>query len=359
MREIFISAGEASGDKIGEDLIRKFKEIDPSIKISCIGGLGMRKASDVCIYESERISVTGLFEVAKKLKEIYKAWRIVKEYLMDVRPDAVVLIDFPGFNFRLGKFLKKEKINVYYYVSPQVWAWGEKRVHTIASFSKRIFVIFPFEVDFYKERGIENVEYVGHPVVDRIRDVSSKNFTKDSFGFDKRELIALLPGSRENEIAKNIEIIEKIPSIFPDFQYALCFPEGMDGFYKGSIRAFYGKTLEILSISDAAIITSGTATLEAALLGVPGVVVYKLMFLSYIIGKIIVKTRYIAIPNIILGDEVYPELIQKNFTLENLCDKLKFVMAEREKIARRLKLIKSYLEGNASYNVASRILEEV
>ncbi len=358
--EIFISVGEASGDYIGSSLAKELRNVCPGVRISSAGGPMMKEVSDRFIYDTGRISVTGVFEVMGKISEVLRAERTIKAYLKEKRPDAVVLVDFPDFNFRIGRFCRSVGIRVFYYVSPQVWAWREGRVRTISSFSEEIYVVFPFEEKFYRDRGVDKAVYVGHPLVDRVNEVLAKRLERSFFGFSNDfPLVLLLPGSRENEMRRHLGVMVQVARRLKDFQFAVSLPEGVEAPHCGDIPVFYGKTLELLSVSDAALVSSGTATLEAALSLVPSVVVYRLMWLSYLLGRLLVKVRHIAMPNIILGEEVFPELIQRRFSVDNTLRALDRVFKSRDMIREKLVRVKEILRGGASRAVAEKILGRV
>lgn len=352
-KEVLIVAGETSGDLIGGELIKELKALYP-VKVASIGGRFMSSLSDRVIARAEEISVTGIFEVIGKLGKIMSILKKVKNYITRERPHAVILIDFPDFNFRVGAHAKKEGIPVYYYVSPQVWAWRKNRVYTISSFSRKIFVIFPFEEEFYRKMGVNKVEYVGHPLVDRIEEVEPED-RKGLLG-DGKGLLSLLPGSRENEIKRHLKTMVSAAEKMNGWSYYVLFPHWVETNHP---RAVKGKTLSMLKISDAAVVASGTATLEAALLEVPSVVVYKVSWLSYLLGRLLVDVRFIAMPNILLGKEVFPELIQGRFTEENVLLSLNRIIQERERIKEELSKIKKMLKGGASRRVAEEVGEEL
>ncbi len=358
--EIFISSGEVSGDLAGYLLAKSLKDAYPSLKISSMGGKMLKSLSDEFVFDSRKISVTGVFEVLGRFPSIVKAFFKVRDYIEKSKPSAVVLIDFPDFNFRVGRFCKKLGIPVFYYISPQVWAWRPGRAKELASFSKRIFVVFPFEVEFYRNMGVESVEYVGHPLVERVEDVLASQHGKEDFGLPAdRKLVLLLPGSRENEIKRHMTVLRKLPDMFPHLQFAISLPEGVELPFEVPIPVFYGETLKLLSVADFAVVSSGTATLEAALLKVPSVVIYRLVWPSYILGRLLVNVKYIAMPNILLEKRIFPELIQDAFTAERVSQALTCVMEEEKKIKSELSKIGGILKGGASKKVSERILEEI
>jgi lipid-A-disaccharide synthase len=285
-----------------------------------LGGDLMADAGLETLYHVKDLSVTGFIEVIKHLSFFKRVMADVLSQCELRKPDAAILLDYPGFNIRLGMKLKALGIPVYYYISPQVWAWKKGRVKTMRKFIKRIFVIFPFEEAFYKQQGIP-VTFAGHPVVERDFRIPQRSLFFKSHGFDENKpLIALLPGSRRNEMEKHVEpflsAIDILAAKTPGVQFAMAGLTSLSQSYyepflsRGNVKIIYDDAYPMMALADVAIVASGTATLETAFLGTPLVVIYKMAPLSYIIGKLLIDIEHIAMPNLILGDRAVPELIQ-------------------------------------------------
>ena len=272
------------------------------------------------LYHARDLSVTGFIEVIKHLSFFKKVMADVLAQCKIRKPDAAILLDYPGFNIRLGMKLKALGIPVYYYISPQVWAWKKGRIKTMRKFIKRIFVIFPFEKTFYKEQGIP-VTFAGHPVAERDFKLPERSQFFKTHGFDEgRPLVALLPGSRRNEMEKHVKpIVDTINLLVrrdSALQFALAGLSSLSGSYYepfsqlGNVKIINDDPYPLMAHADVAIVASGTATLETAYLGTPLVVIYKMAPVSYLIGKLLIDIEHIAMPNLILGERVVPELIQ-------------------------------------------------
>ncbi len=316
--KVFIIAGEESGDFLGSRIAQELKKIIPNLELYGIGGKKMESENVNLIENISNLSVVGLFEVFSHLYYILKTIKKVKNFLVKNKPDFVILIDFPDFNFRIAKFSKKIGLKVYYFVSPQVWAWRRGRVKFLKKYVDKMYVIFPFEEDFYKEYGI-NVKFVGHPLTEKIKPVL--NFEENTIG--------ILPGSRKIEVKRHLPIIVSAVNLlnkkFKNLKFLLPVAENIDksiieGFVKTvpNIEIYKGKSLEVIKKSKIIISTSGTATLESALMGRPVIIIYRVNFFSYIIGRLLIKVPYIGMPNLLLGEKVNPELIQYNLTPFNI-----------------------------------------
>ncbi len=317
-------AGEASGDTYGASIVSKIKELRADYEVFAIGGEKIR-ACNVNIVESiENLSVMGLTEVLKHIPFILKLLGRLKDIIRKSSPEFIILIDFPDFNFRVAKYAYKYKIPVYYFVSPQIWAWRQSRVFFLKKYIKKIFVLFPFEVDFYKKFDVD-VEFVGHPLVEKIHNFSpTSQIDRDFLN------IALLPGSRKSEVEKLLPIIlesaklikERYPTtkffipVAPNINFESI--NGMIGSRRDYITLIKGNSYEVLSSSIIVVAASGTATLEAALFGKPVIIIYKVNMLSYILAKFLIKVPYIGIANLLLGKMYNPELIQNKVTPDNI-----------------------------------------
>ena len=360
-----ISAGEVSGELYGALLSRSIKSRWPDAEITGIGGNRM-KDEGVNLIATISGSL-GLTEAARHLWKTLKIFKRAKEELVKQRPDVLVLIDYPDFNIPFAKKAKSEGVPVLYYVSPQVWAWRAGRVKKIASLVNKIAVLFPFEVDIYRNTGL-SCEFVGHPIAETIDFGQTKEELKKKLGIDPgKGIITLLPGSRHAEIKRHMpliaEVAERIHNEFPGIQIVipLAFETAIDENLPDYIKVVNGKTIEAVSCSEAAAVASGTATLETALLGIPMVVFYKLSPLTVFFARLLVKVRFISLVNILSGKEVIIELIQKKATAERIFTELKRILNDREyrrnMISNLQKIRDTMGEKTASLRVASVVGE--
>lgn len=323
----YIIAGEASGDLHGSNLIKELKKVDTIASIRCWGGDLMQQQGGDLVKHYKDLAFMGFLEVVKNLGTIMKNLRFCKEDILRFKPDTLVLIDYPGFNLRIAEWAKQHCIRVVYYISPQVWAWKENRVKIIKACVDKMLVILPFEKDFYKKWDYE-VEYVGHPLVEVVEkekeDASEIHPAADS-PLNQKNIVAILPGSREQEVQKKLPIMLEASRHFPDHHFIVAkAPSLNDSFYDElmrdhpKVRSVRNKTYSLLMHSQAALVTSGTATLETALFDVPQVVCYKGSVISYQIARRLVKIKYISLVNLILDKPVVKELIQNDLTVENI-----------------------------------------
>ena len=323
----YIIAGEASGDLHGSNLIKELKKVDTIASIRCWGGDLMQQQGGDLVKHYKDLAFMGFLEVVKNLGTIMKNLRFCKEDILRFEPDTLVLIDYPGFNLRIAEWAKQQGIRVVYYISPQVWAWKENRVKIIKACVDKMLVILPFEKDFYKKWDYE-VEYVGHPLVEVVEkekeDASEIHPAADS-PLNQKNIVAILPGSREQEVQKKLPIMLETSRHFPDHHFIVAkAPSLNDSFYDElmrdhpKVRSVRNKTYSLLMHSQAALVTSGTATLETALFDVPQVVCYKGSVISYQIARRLVKIKYISLVNLILDKPVVKELIQNDLTVENI-----------------------------------------
>ena len=315
-------AGEVSGDLHGAHLMEAILRIDPEVQFFGVGGEHLGRMGMKLLYHSQSLSVVGITEVLLKIRSIMKALRGLKQCLDQERPDLVILIDFPEFNLRLAKIAHRKGIPVLYYISPQVWAWRPKRVKLIAQWVKKMVILFPFEVPFYEAAGVD-VEWVGHPLLDIVKPTLSKDVAFQRFGLDpKQRTIALLPGSRMHEVKRLLPPLlasaQLLQKESPDLQFIIPLAPGiLQGTLSPWIRnisvplkVVEGWTYDVMNISELLITASGTATLEAAILGKPMVIVYKVSFFSYWIGRALIQVDHIGLVNLVAGKEIAPELIQ-------------------------------------------------
>lgn len=364
-KRMMISAGEVSGELYGALLSLAVKSKWPDTEIIGLGGNRMKEEGIKIIAPIS--SVLGLTETIKHCGEVIKNYKKAKEALVKQKPDILVLIDYPDFNLALAKKAKTAGIPVLYYVSPQVWAWRAGRVKKIVSRVNKIAVLFPFEVDIYRNTGLP-CEFVGHPIAETIDIGQTKEELKQKLGLDpNKAVIALLPGSRPAEINRNQQLIrdvaEKIHSEFPNIQAVIPLVSGTELHEEmpNYIRVIYDRTAEVVACSEAAAVASGTATLETALLGIPMVVFYKLSFLTGFFARFLIKVKFISLVNLLYGKAVVVELIQENATAEKIFSELKRITGDseyRQNMISSLMKIKEVMGGKtASSRVASMVGE--
>lgn len=364
----YIISGEASGDLHGSNLIKELRKLDGEASIRCWGGDLMEKAGATVVKHYRDLAFMGFAEVIQNLGTIFKNIRFCKQDISTFQPDVLILIDYPGFNLRIAAWAKQQGIKILYYISPQIWAWKENRIHGIKKNVDKMLVILPFEKEFYAKWNF-NVEYVGHPLVEVIdafkRTTISEDSATDQFVRNEDSpIIALLPGSRKQEILKKLPVMLQVAKRFPHYQFVVAKAPGLsEDFYDNlmvdqkNVSAVLNQTYELLSKSRAALVTSGTATLETALFGVPEVVCYKGNNISYQIAKRLIKIKYICLVNLIMDKEVVKELIQQDMNEENLVNELELLLTNKNK---QQKLQEDYdrlrallkLGGNASENAA-------
>lgn len=327
----YIIAGEASGDLHGSNLIASLLKKDPTAEIRCWGGDKMEAQGGKLVKHYRDLAFMGFFEVAKNLPVILRNIRFCKKDLSDFQPDAIIFIDYPGFNLRIAKWAHKKGFTTYYYISPQLWAWHPSRAKSIREFVDRMFVILPFEKDFYRKWDYET-DFVGHPLLDAIHGIEKEEGFAKSHDLVDKPIIALLPGSRKQEIQRMLPVMLQMQDRFPDYQFVVSGVNTVpNDLYqvksgKSNAKVIFGQTYQLLMHSHAALVTSGTATLETALFNIPEVVCYKGEAVSFAIGKRLVKVDYISLVNIIMEKEVVSELIQKDFTPEKLESTLRQVL---------------------------------
>jgi len=362
----YIIAGEASGDLHGSNLIKELKKLDGSADVRCWGGDLMQQAGGHLVKHYRDLAFMGFAEVVKNLQTIFRNLKFCKEDILQFKPDALILIDYPGFNLRIAKWAKQKEIKVIYYISPQVWAWKENRVKQMKENIDKMIIIIPFEKDYFKNKWNWNVEYVGHPlveVIERHKEQGTRNKVQGTRykvqgarqSFADKPIIALLPGSRKQEITKKLPIMLEVSKYFPEYQFVVAeAPSVEDEFYQSftksytNVSAVKNQTYDLLMQAKAALVTSGTATLETALFGVPEVVCYKGSPISYQIAKRVIKVKYISMVNLIMDKLVVKELIQHDLTVENLRSELHELLTNEKKIT----------EMKKDYEELKRILSE-
>lgn len=366
----FIIAGEQSGDLHGSNLVRELFRLDKEAIIRCWGGDLMQSEGAELLMHYRQTAFMGFVDVAKNIGKIGRLFGLCKQQINSFSPDVVILIDYPGFNLRIAEFAKKSGLRVFYYISPKLWAWNEGRVRKIKSSVDRLYIIFPFEVEFYSKHGVKAI-YLGNPLLDetgkRQRALPPEDEVRLSLELDDRPVIAMLAGSRKSEVKQILPEMLKAVYHFPGYQFVLAGVKNLpDELYRriireSPVRLIRDRTYEILHVSEAALVKSGTATLEAALLGVPEVVCYKGDFISMIIAWIVIKVKFISLVNLIAGYEAVKELVQYSLNEKNLVKELEAVLPgglKRGKVLRDYAYVKEILgpEG-ASERVASDIVE--
>ena len=367
----YIIAGEASGDLHGSNLIKALQQTDQQAEARAWGGDLMEAAGATVVKHYRDLAFMGFAEVLMNLRTIFRNLDFCKADILQYQPDALILIDYPGFNLRIARWAKQQGLKVIYYISPQVWAWKENRVKIIKACVDKMLVILPFEKAFYHKWDYD-VTYVGHPLIEVIDDFKKNAGEKKQddvplFPGDNRRIVALLPGSRKQEILKKLPVMLEVSRYFPDCLFVVARAPGQDdSFYESipgsyhNVKAVKGKTYDLLIYADAALVTSGTATLETALFGVPEVVCYKGSPVSYAIAKRVIKIPYISLVNLIMDKPVVKELIQHDLTVDNVRRELDLLLNNRGK---RQQLIADYDRlrkllsegGHASLNAAIAI----
>jgi lipid-A-disaccharide synthase len=361
----YIIAGEASGDLHGSNLMKALKQKDPNAEFRFWGGDLMAKQGGTLVKHYRDLAFMGFLEVAMNLRTILNNIKFCKEDIKNNKPDILILVDYPGFNLRIAKFAKEQGIKVVYYISPQLWAWKEGRVEIIKKYVDEMMVILPFEEDFYKKHGVES-HFVGHPLLDAIstlEDITTENFKREN-GLNEKEIIALLPGSRKQEVEKMLQIMLSVRPYFKEYQFVIAgAPSLPKEFYEkyvdDNVHFVSNKTYDLLRCSKAALVTSGTATLETALLNVPEVVCYRGSKVSYAIAKRLVKNiKYISLVNLIMDREVVKELIQNDLNTNNLVDELKKILSteKRFEVFRDYELLREKLGGKGASDHAADVI---
>ncbi len=364
----YIIAGEASGDLHGSNLIKELRKLDKEASVRCWGGDKMEAAGATLVRHYRDLAFMGFTEVIKNLRTIFRNISYCKKDILDNKPDVIILIDYPGFNLRIAKWAKQQGIKIIYYISPQVWAWKENRVHSIKRDVDKMLVILPFEKEFYKKWNIE-VEYVGHPLVEVIDEFNRQQSNAQNIEILNTDepIIALLPGSRKQEILIKLPIMLEVCKLFPDYQFVVAKAPGLPIQFYDELLSPYknvgtveNKTYELLSKAKAALVTSGTATLETALFAVPEIICYKGGNISYMIAKKLIKIKYIGLVNLIMDKEVVKELIQQELTVENITYELKILLENKDRqqeLKKDYSILKDLLSkgGHASSNAAESI----
>lgn len=370
MKYYFI-AGEASGDLHAGNCMREIIKLDPAAQFAFTGGDLMEslsgKKADIHI---SQMAFMGFVDVLKNLGAIKKNFKIVKEAILAFKPDVLVLVDYPGFNLRMAKWATEQGIKVDYYISPTVWAWKEGRVEEIKKYTNKLFVILPFEEAFYQKHH-HKVYFVGHPLIDAIEQQRPNFRTKEGFlkenGLGEKPLIAVLPGSRVQEIERMLGIMLAVAADFSDYQFVVAGSNSLPKSHyasldKHGIKVIYNQTYELMNYAQAGIIKSGTSTLESGLFKLPQVVCYKTGGLSFAIGKQLVKIKYISLVNLIMDKPIVKELIQNEFTSKNIALELTKLLKDQSyrntMIAEYNELIKHLGGTGASSRIAQHLVAD-
>ncbi len=353
----YIIAGEASGDLHGSNLIRELQKVDKELTVRGFGGEKMREAGAYVVKNYNELNYIGFLEVFINLPKIFSQIRLCKNDILSFCPNVIIFIDFPGFNIRIARWAKKHNFLNIYYISPQIWAWKSSRIKTIKKVVDKMITILPFEKEFYKKNNYE-VEYFGHPLM----DIISENKNRLPSSSERR--IILLPGSRKQEIKYMLPVMSSMPDYFPEYEFIIAGVKSIDSeiYQKYSVRTIkveYDNLYSLLSSSEAAVVTSGTATLEAALNNVPIVVCYKGSYISYLIARILVKVKYISLVNLIMEKTVVSELIQSRYNIKHLKSELEkllysenhrnYIFAEYSELKNRLKQNDNVAQKTASF----------
>lgn len=363
----YIIAGEASGDLHAANLMREIKKLDLHANFRFWGGDNMEAQGGNLVKHYRNLAFMGFYEVLANLPTILKNLQFCKADVLSFMPDALILVDYPGFNLRIAEFAHKKGIKVFYYISPQVWAWKKSRVKKIKNFVDRLFVILPFEASFFEEFGVD-VDFVGHPLLDAIENEKDNLSDTETFrkhhGLDHRRVIAVLPGSRRQEITKMLPVMLSVQESFPDYQFVIAGAAAIEAtFYdqfnpQSSTKIIYNHTLDLLHNATAALVTSGTATLETALMNVPQVVCYKGNWLSVQIARRIVDIKFISLVNLIMEKKVVTELIQTDMNSVSLTKELALLLepGNRHRILSDYEELRSKLGGAGASAKAARLM---
>lgn len=368
----YIIAGEASGDLHGSNLMKGILKADPEAQFRFWGGDRMAEVGGVdnLVKHYKQTSFFGVTEVLRNLPTIFGQLNECKQDLMTYGPDVLICVDYPGFNFKVARFAHERGVRTFYYISPKVWAWKERRVERIRKYVDKLFIIFPFEIDYFKSKGIEAV-YEGNPIMDSIAQTLAQIPSKEEFcrqnGLSDEPIVALLAGSRSSEVKRNLAFMRELSEAFPEHQFVVAGVSWLDtGLYDkylaGSrVKVLTDQTYPLVHYADAAVVCSGTATLETALIGTPEVVCYRMDEFSYRVARAFVKIGFISLVNIIMKREVVKELIQHDMTVEKAAAELRAIMKGGEKYG---KMMSDYAElqavvggEGASDRFAARMVE--
>ncbi len=367
----YVIAGEASGDLHASNLIQEIKEIDATAEFRGWGGDLMISKNVTIVKHIKELAFLGITEVIANIRTIKRNFKFCEQDIISYSPDVLILVDYPGFNLRIAKFAKLKGFKIFYYISPTVWAWHQSRVETVRKYIDKMFAILPFEKEFYKKFNID-IEFAGHPLLDAIANEEKNIPAFEEFcnqnNLSHKPIIAILPGSRKQEIKKKLPLMLEVVTYFNDYQFVIAGAPAISiDFYNQYMNnqktpIVFGKTYQLLRNSNSAIVTSGTATLETALFNIPQVVCYKTSPLTFIIAKLFVHIKHISLVNIILNKESISELIQGKLTIENLKNELTLITTgpKREQILSDYdSLVKLIGEKGASKRIAKIMVESL
>jgi lipid-A-disaccharide synthase len=367
LKKIYIISGERSGDLHASNLVLALKKSDDSLKFRGMGGRYSQDAGVTLALNYQQVALMGFLEVILKFRNILNSLKFIKKDLFDFKPDILILVDFGGFNMKIAKYAKINGIPVHYYIPPKVWAWNQKRALDLKAITDRIYCILPFEPEFFAKFGME-VDYVGNPLLDEIRKFVPHDFFFQKNNLSYQPIIALLPGSRKQELAMMMSRMTALVKEFPNAQFVVAGVDSLPSeIYEparhAGIKVVINQTYDLLSHATAAVVTSGTATLETALFRVPQIVVYRTSAISYQIAKRLIRVPFISLPNLIAGKQVVKELIQYEFSIENLRAELNRIFTNplyKGEMLQGYDLIMEKLgEGSASERVAKMILKDL
>lgn len=359
----YIIAGEASGDLHGSNLMKGLEHADPAAKFRYFGGDLMQAVGGTLVKHYREMAFMGIVNVVLNLKTIKRNMEVCKKDMLQFKPDVLILIDYPGFNLRMAQYAKQNNIKVFYYISPKIWAWKTFRIKKIKAFVDEMFTIFPFETAFYEKYGFE-VNYVGNPLLDSVSDFQENALPKSDFThknqLDDRPIVALLAGSRVQEIKSTLPLMLKVSGQFPDFQFVVAGLNSIGpGLYQkiltgGGVKIIFNQTYDLLNNAHAALVASGTAALETALFSVPQTVIYKVeggRLVDVIMRNFVIKTIGVSLPNIIMDEEIVVELIQSRMTFKNVKKEMARLLNDagyREKIFEDYRRLNSFMGHTGS-----------
>lgn len=352
MKKLYLISGEPSGDLHASNFLKELRKQEEQYTVYAWGGPKLEEAGAVIRKHYKDLAFMGFWEVIKNIFTILQNFKFCKQDILNFKPDAVILVDYPGFNLRMAKWCHQQGIKVIYYISPQIWAWKESRVNEIRKYVDKMYVILPFEKEFYAKWNVE-VDFVGHPLLDEMKQAKAPAGSK---------IIALLPGSRKQEIENKLPVFLKMVSKFPDYRFVVAGVSHIgEAYYHSLIKEVncelrMDSTYEILSVAAFALVTSGTATLETALMEVPQIVCYKGGWLNYQLGKRLIKVPFISLVNLIMGHKIVEELIQDDLNEKRLETALLSLMEHKEEVLANYKKLKVKLGGpGASTRLASAV----
>ena len=359
----YVVAGEASGDLHASNLIKAIAQLDGNAVFKGLGGDRMQAAGMPLLLHYKDIAFMGIAEVLQNLGTIRKALRRCEADILQFKPDVLIAVDYPGFNLRMVKFAKQHGIKTVYYISPKLWAWRSSRVETIRKYVDKVILIFPFEESFYRKHRYTNVHYVGNPLLDELRDFQHTGTFRFNNGLTERPIVALLPGSRLQEINRCLPPMLECAALMPTYQFVIAGMKHTRPWIEkfglqGNVKAVFDQTYDLLSHSDAALVTSGTATLEAALLNVPQVCAYRTSPITYLVAKQVVKVPYISLVNLVAGKPVIPELIQNDMQPQRLAEWLHYLLpggAKRDAMLADYAAVRELLKGSGASQRAAKV----